>query len=185
MSNSLCSQSLLLFCIYSKFVTKHETTISMCAQCLHWFVYVTHTCIKHDLFYHGLLDLERDCCTASQFKNIHAYRFCLKMEMYSKLSQNTCELSPGIHTCMCTHTHIHRKRGGRGFSFITQEGNHFSAMFQSQFCLRNCNKNIYQMTIFFYLRAQFYKFTWFFCTPSSITMQLFPKRGYCFYESLT
>lgn len=46
------------------------------------------------------------CCAVSQFKNIHAYRSRLKMEMYSNSSQNTCEPLP--HTRARTQTGTHR-----------------------------------------------------------------------------
>lgn len=56
-------------------------------------------------FYHVVLYLEMGCCAGSQFKNIHAYRTRLKMEMYSNSSQNTCEPLPHTRSERNTHTH--------------------------------------------------------------------------------
>lgn len=96
-----------------------------------------HTCTKHDPFYRVCLISKGGCCAVSQFKNIHAYRSRLKMEMYSNSSQNTCEPLPHTRARTCTHAHADRHTQNAFFSFITQAVKCFITLFQSQFCVYN------------------------------------------------
>lgn len=81
------------------------------------FLWMCLTSEKHDSFFWFFLctaSLEMGCCEHSwglhnielcRIKNIHAYQSCLKMEIYSDPSRNTCEPRWNTHFYWHMRTH--------------------------------------------------------------------------------
>lgn len=78
------------------------------------------------------------CCAVSQFKNIHAYRSRLKMEMYSNSSQNTCEPLPHTRARTHTQTGTHRMH----FSVLLPGKMFYNPVSKSILCLQYISGNI-------------------------------------------